>query len=98
LQTEIEDIFIREARKKNNLYQRVAIELLGQVFAGLKSERFGDINDYLVQVILECSVDEFSMELDEDRVKPMMLAIQANAFKAIGLSFCNTRHMQGIIV
>jgi proteasome component ECM29 len=94
-QTEFEDIMIREARKNNKPYRRVAIDLMGQVFFALKSERFEDVKEYLLQVILETSEDD-SMDIDEDRIKPMMLAIQANAFKAVGQTFPFVAKGQGL--
>jgi proteasome component ECM29 len=80
----VEDLLIRESKKNNKPYKKVAIECLGQTFYALKSSRFIEIWESLRDVVLNEEEDE---ELDDLIRKPLLLALQANASKAIGECF-----------
>lgn len=88
----VEDVVIREALKKNKAYRRVALQYLGDVFEALSSNRFEEVEAYLLECACDSTIDD--MDVDEDRQKPMMLAIQSNAFKAIGKCFPKESHLQ----
>lgn len=47
---------------------------------------------------MENGVDAHAMDIDEDRIKPMILAIKANAYKSIGLAFPFSKGNQGIML
>ncbi|KAL2912896.1 proteasome component M29 [Polyrhizophydium stewartii] len=94
---EIEKVMIREAKKNNKPYRRLAIEYLGLVYDALEIGQFGDVAEYLIDVAIEADkgdADGSAMDVDDHREKPLNLAIQANAFKAIGLCFPRTRAQQ----
>jgi proteasome component ECM29 len=80
----IEDIIIREAQKSNLSYKRPALEYLGNVFEAFKSDRYGEIKDYLISI---ATAAEDRMEIDNDSEKPLLLSVQANAFQALAKSF-----------
>lgn len=81
---QIEDVLIREAKKNNKAYKRVGLDYLGKALDALKSDRFSDVYDYLVE-----TADGVEEEDDDDETlqKPLALSIRANAFKAIGNCF-----------
>ncbi|KAI8892685.1 proteasome stabiliser-domain-containing protein [Globomyces pollinis-pini] len=89
----VEDMMIKEAKKNNKSYRRLSIEYLGQVFSKLESDRFDDVKEYLFQVAENREAQD-DMDIDEDRIKPMLLAIQANAFKSIGQCFPFIKNQQ----
>ncbi|KAI7902114.1 proteasome stabiliser-domain-containing protein [Cokeromyces recurvatus] len=84
--TEVTQIMVREAKRKNRAYQRYALTSLIKF-----SDNFGDKLDLLSleQGLLTelCEMDETKvMEEDDDgneNVKPLLLMIKANAFKAL---------------
>ncbi|KAJ3341578.1 hypothetical protein HDU91_000683 [Kappamyces sp. JEL0680] len=89
----LEDVLVREARKNNKAYKRVAIEYLGNTFLALKSKRFPDVQDYLLEMARENSPDDMD-DIDDSIQKPLVLAIRANAFKAIGQCFPDDAALQ----
>ncbi|KAJ8329188.1 proteasome component M29 [Batrachochytrium dendrobatidis] len=92
LVSELETVFVREAKKNSQKYRRLAIEYLGTVFDALDIGNFDDLIDYLIDVATESNKND--MDVDDDREKPLALVIQANAFTAIGQCFPRTRSSQ----
>ncbi|KAI9480308.1 MAG: proteasome stabiliser-domain-containing protein [Benjaminiella poitrasii] len=84
--TDVAQIMVREAKRKNHAYQRHALVSLLQF-----SDSFGDKMDLLSleQDFLTklCEMDEGKVMEDEDdgneNAKPLLLMIKANAFKAL---------------
>ena len=89
----IEDILIREAKKNNKVFKRYSIECLGKGFQSLQSDRFEDIREYLID-LADDNQDQEDDDVDEAIQKPLLLAIRANSFKAIGLCFPNHVELQ----
>eukprot|EP00842_Homolaphlyctis_polyrhiza_P003154 jgi/Hompol1/383/HPOL_000241-RA len=85
---EIQKTLIREAKKNNKTYRRFALEYIGAAFAVIDFSGcdYADLIDYLSQVAAG-DRDEDQMDVDDHREKPLMLATQANAFKALGQCF-----------
>ncbi|KAJ3409587.1 hypothetical protein HDV05_004331 [Chytridiales sp. JEL 0842] len=77
-------IVIREAKKNNKVYRRYGLEYLGKYMDGLNVDRFEELEEFLKEVSCK-DEDDDDMDVDEGRAKPLALAIQANAFKALGL-------------
>jgi proteasome component ECM29 len=90
----VETVFIREAKKQNLAYRRFAVEYLGLSFDALKSRRFIDVKEYLAEVTTEKGNDD-DMDVDEDKVKPLRLMVNANAFKSLALCFPHAEDIQG---
>ncbi|KAJ3274310.1 hypothetical protein HDV01_003154 [Terramyces sp. JEL0728] len=82
----IEDIFIREAQKKNMQYKRFSIEYMGNTFDELDCNRFSDVFEFLANCAEEKDVD-MDDDVDEGISKPLILAIRAIAFKSVGRCF-----------
>ncbi|KAJ3323524.1 hypothetical protein HDV06_001801 [Boothiomyces sp. JEL0866] len=82
----IENIFIREAQKKNMQYKRFSIEYMGTVFDALNSNRFEEVFEYLANCAEEKDVD-MDDDVEESISKPLILTIRASAFKAVGGCF-----------
>ncbi|GAA5798664.1 hypothetical protein HPULCUR_004069 [Helicostylum pulchrum] len=77
-------ILVREAKRKNRVYQRHALVSLARFtdqFAE-KFDLFDQVNGFLTEL---CEMDETEAmeEEDNDNAKPLLLMIKANAFKAI---------------
>ncbi|KAJ3286443.1 hypothetical protein HDU79_006472 [Rhizoclosmatium sp. JEL0117] len=83
----ISKVVIREAKKNNKPYKRVALEYLGKYIDTLKLDKFEELEDYLVEMATADGDDDDDMDDDDIRKKPMNLAIRANAYKALGLCF-----------
>ncbi|KAJ3045279.1 hypothetical protein HDV00_011151 [Rhizophlyctis rosea] len=90
---EVVKILIREAKKNNRPYKRVSIEVLGKVLDALEVDRFGEVEEYLVETA-SGKEDEDDMDVDDSREKPLTLQIKANAFKAVGLCWPRNRDTQ----
>ncbi|KAJ3137196.1 hypothetical protein HK100_000877 [Physocladia obscura] len=83
---QVSKIVIREAKKNNKPYKRVALEYLSKFIEQLKVDKFDDLEDYLVEMATSDDKDD-DEDADDIRTKPMNLAIKANAFKALGACF-----------
>ncbi|KAI8907835.1 proteasome stabiliser-domain-containing protein [Gorgonomyces haynaldii] len=80
----VEDLLLRESKKQNIGYKRVAIQVLGQVFEKLQHSKFEDIYQLLIDT---AEMSEDDMDVDEDKLKPTLLLLQATCFKTIGQCF-----------
>ncbi|KAJ3068271.1 hypothetical protein HDU98_008582 [Podochytrium sp. JEL0797] len=78
-------VVLREAKKNNKPYKRVALEQLGRYMETLQIDKYDDLEDYLVEMATVDGDEED--DADDIRTKPMNLAIRANAFKALGQCF-----------
>lgn len=81
---EVAKILIREAKRKNRVYQRHALVSLANFSNqfGEQIDLLDDVSDFLIDL---CEMDEAEAMEDEDNdnAKPLLLMIKANAFKAI---------------
>ncbi len=92
----LENLMIKEAQKNNLTYKRFVLEYLGNLYKELNTKRFSVIKDILEEYS-KFEQDPDEMDVDDDRQKPLLLAIQANSFKAIGSCIPKTKHLQGIL-
>ncbi|KAI9320591.1 proteasome stabiliser-domain-containing protein [Dichotomocladium elegans] len=86
--SEVVKIIIREAKRRNRVYQRHALASL-RTFAnsfGEKVDMLGPSQCFLTDL---CEMDETAVmeEDDNDNLKPLLLIIKANAFKALVAAF-----------
>ncbi|KAJ3022327.1 UNVERIFIED_CONTAM: hypothetical protein HDU68_009207, partial [Siphonaria sp. JEL0065] len=79
-------VVIREAKKNNKPYKRVALEYLGRYVDTLKIDKYDELEDYLIEMAT-VDKDDDDDDPDDIRTKPMNLAIRANAYKGLGLCF-----------
>ncbi|KAI9345200.1 proteasome stabiliser-domain-containing protein [Obelidium mucronatum] len=77
-------VVIREAKKNNKPYKRVALEYLGRYVDALKVDKYDELEDYLIEMAT-VDGDDDDDDPDDIRTKPMNLAIRANAYKGLGL-------------
>lgn len=97
LQNEIIRVAIRESKKTNKNYRRIAIECLGKIAYELEQDVFSDVLEYFTGVVQpKDAEDEMDVDDDEPRDKPLVLVIQANTYKAIGRCFAKPLRLQGI--
>jgi proteasome component ECM29 len=82
----LEDVFIREAKKNNISYKRFSLEYIGLVFEKINTTRYEEMFKLLSESA-KTDLDDDAMDVDDDKQKPLLLSIQANAFKSIGFSF-----------
>jgi proteasome component ECM29 len=92
----VEDIMIREAKKNNKAYKRFALEYLGRTLDVLLSNRMDELFGYLCEVG-QSENDEMD-DISDTIQKPLTLAIRANAFKSLGLTFPTDPEQQGKFV
>ncbi|CAO3691804.1 unnamed protein product [Rhizopus stolonifer] len=82
--TEVVDILVREAKRKNRAYQRHALVSLAKFTDtfGEHVSAFEKACEFLVEL---CEMDEAQAMEDEDNdnAKPLILMIKANAFRSI---------------
>jgi proteasome component ECM29 len=89
----VEDVFLRECSKQNLAYKRYAVEYMGLVFERVPTERYAEMLRVLIKAV-QVEEDDDAMDVDDEKRKPMVLSIQANAFLSIGLSFPHTPSLQ----
>ncbi|KAI7869867.1 proteasome stabiliser-domain-containing protein [Spinellus fusiger] len=81
-------ILVREAKRTNRTYQRYALASLKTFLDtfGSRVDALSSVKDFLIDL---CEMDETAaMEEESDReIKPLLLAIKANAFKALASAF-----------
>ncbi|KAJ3102969.1 hypothetical protein HDU96_009454 [Phlyctochytrium bullatum] len=90
---ELAQIVIREGKKNNLQYKKYSIEYMGRFFDIHDINRFEDIEEYLFETAEKDEMDEDS-DVDEAKLKPLVLVIRANAFKAIGKAFPKDKQEQ----
>ncbi|KAI8369986.1 proteasome stabiliser-domain-containing protein [Blakeslea trispora] len=81
--SDVAQIMVREAKRKNRTYQRHALVSLTQ-FSDVFAEQIDMLSDAMFLVDL-CEMDE-AVEVEEEdseHAKPLLLMIKANAFKAL---------------
>jgi proteasome component ECM29 len=90
----LENLMIKEVQKNNLVYKRYVLDYLASLYKVLNTRRFADFKEYL-QEYSKFEQDPDEMDVDDDKQKPLLLAIQANSFKAIGSCIPKTKNLQG---
>ncbi|KAJ3206273.1 hypothetical protein HDU67_008289 [Dinochytrium kinnereticum] len=83
---EITLIMIREAKKNSLQYKKFSIEYLGKFIECHKIDKFEELEEYLFDVAEKDEMEE-DTDVDEAKMKPLVLVIRANTFRAIGKVF-----------
>ncbi|KAI8851221.1 armadillo-type protein [Chytridium lagenaria] len=83
----------RKKPKRTALYKKFSIEYLGKFFDAHGLNRFEELEEYLFEVAERDEMDE-DTDVDDGKLKPLVLVIRANAFRAIGKVFTTEKATQ----
>ncbi|OBZ85602.1 Proteasome-associated protein ECM29 [Choanephora cucurbitarum] len=85
--SDVAQIMVREAKRKNRTYQRHALASF-TLFSDTFAEQMDVLSDAMFLIDL-CEMDETTEEKEEDgeHAKPLLLMIKANAFKALASAY-----------
>ncbi|KAJ3021840.1 hypothetical protein HKX48_007616 [Thoreauomyces humboldtii] len=89
---------LTESRKNNKPYKRHSIDALARALQALDVDRYADIYDDLVSLACIDPMDTEDDDEDDVRAKPLLLAIRANSFKALGLTFPSSHHPESQVI